>query len=112
LKTLLKNHIEYGQWFSKQVRSTPGFELMAPVPLNLICFRIKPAGITDEVELEKVNTKLLNKLNSSGNILLTQTKLDGKYVIRFVAGQATASQKTVSKGWNMIKDYAQEFLNL
>jgi len=110
LRSLLRNHIEYGQWVKEQVLSSSGFELMAPVPLNLVCFRIKPDTFKDEEELERINSQLLTRLNSSGKILLNHTKLNGRYIIRFVAGQANASMESVKQGWNLIKDYAQEFL--
>jgi aromatic-L-amino-acid decarboxylase len=110
LQEIIRDHIRYGQWFGEQVELTSGFELMAPIPLNLVCFRIHPDGITDEEKLERVNASLLQKLNDSGKILLTQTKLNGKFVIRFVAGQENATSETVKEGWDLIKKYSEEFL--
>lgn len=107
LQQLLRNHIAYGQWLKEEIRNTPGFEILAPVPLNLVCFRLKPANITDEAALDELNARLLQKLNNSGKILLTQTKLDGKYCIRFVAGIADTKKEDVEKGWNLIKEMAQ-----
>lgn len=110
LKEKIRNHIEYGKWFKEQIIKTPCFELIAPVPLNLICFRLKPDGIEDETELEKINKELLQKLNDSGKILLTQTKLNEKFVIRFVAGQAHTTIKNVKGGWEMILNCSNELL--
>lgn len=106
LQKRIRDHIEYGQWVKEQVLSTPGFELMAPVPLNLVCFRIRPSASAEEGELEKINTQLVQELNSSGKILLTQTRLGDKYVIRFVAGQAQASLQSVQDGWAIVLEYA------
>lgn len=103
----LRNHIAYGQWLKEEIRNTPGFEILAPVPLNLVCFRMKPANITDEAALEALNARLLHELNSSGKILLTQTRLDGKYCIRFVAGIAETKKEDVEQGWNFIRSTAQ-----
>lgn len=110
IRKKLRDHISYGQWFKDQILSEPAFELMAPVPLNLICFRIRPAGITDEPGLENVNRLLLAKLNDSGKILLTQTKLNEKFVIRFVAGQTNTTFENVKEGWEMILEASKEFL--
>lgn len=110
MQEIIRNHIAYGQWLKDQIASTPGFEIMAPVPLNLVCFRIRPAGITDEAELERINQSLLNQLNQSGHILLTQTKLKGKFVIRFVGGQANLTQEDVARGWRLVQTYAKVFL--
>ncbi|MBL7848893.1 MAG: aspartate aminotransferase family protein [Cyclobacteriaceae bacterium] len=103
----LRDHIAYGQWVKQQVLSTPGFELMAPVPLNLVCFRIHPKGMEDEAALDEINAKLIQDLNASGKILLTQTKLDNKFVIRFVAGQTHATMETVKKGWELVREFAE-----
>lgn len=112
IRQRLRDHIAYGQWVKEQVEVTPGFELMAPVPLNLVCFRLHPAGEQDEKKLDALNTAFVNKLNSSGKILLTQTKLDNKVVLRFVAGQVYATLETVMKGWFLVLDEANSFLTL
>lgn len=108
LQLHLRNHIAYGQWVKEQVEKTSGFELMAPVPLNLVCFRVHPKGLDDEQELDELNSRLIQQLNNSGKILLTQTKLNNKFVIRFVAGQTFATLDTVKKGWNFITDKASQ----
>ncbi|MGB3075348.1 MAG: pyridoxal-dependent decarboxylase [Chitinophagales bacterium] len=110
MQEIIRQHIEYGQWLKHEIASTPFFEVMAPVPLNLICFRIKPKGIEDEPTLESINKALIEKLNASGKILLTQTKLNDRFVLRFVAGQSHTTLKNVADGWEMIKKFAAEFL--
>ncbi len=102
MQETLREHLRFGQWVKDQVMRTPGFELMAPVPVNLVCFRIKPEGITDEKAIDAINEKLLQKLNNSGKILLTQTRLGDRYVLRFVAGQTHATLESVKKGWEII----------
>lgn len=103
MRQRLRDHIAYGQWVREQVESTPGFELMAPVPLNLVCFRLHPEGVNDEARLDEINSTFIQALNSSGKILLTQTRLDNKFVIRFVAGQTHATLETIKKGWSLIQ---------
>jgi len=108
IRQRLRDHIAYGQWVKEQVETTPGFELMAPVPLNLVCFRIHPVGVDDEAKLDLLNAALIQRLNASGKILLTQTKLNNKFVIRFVAGQTHATLDTVKAGWELVKEFAQQ----
>jgi aromatic-L-amino-acid/L-tryptophan decarboxylase len=103
LKQKISNHIAYGQQLAHEINQHPHFEIMAPVPLNLICFRYKPDGVHDENQLNAINEQLLNTLNASGKILLTQTKLNGRYVIRFVAGQEQAAWEHIHQGWEFIK---------
>ena len=108
LQEKIRAHIAYGQWLKERINSTRNFELLAPVPLNLVCFRYKPNGITDEKKLEEINAKLLQTLNSSGKILLTQTKLNEKYAIRFVGGSEKTTLKHIQQGWKLIEQIARD----
>jgi aromatic-L-amino-acid/L-tryptophan decarboxylase len=111
----IRDHIAFGQWLKDEVLRTPGFELMAPVPFNLVCFRFHPEAIMDEASLDFYNEKALNKINDSGKIFLTHTRLHGRFVIRFVAGQTHTSGENVKDGWQIIKGYAdhqKEEINL
>ncbi|MFN7117231.1 MAG: pyridoxal phosphate-dependent decarboxylase family protein [Saprospiraceae bacterium] len=108
LRNIIRNHITWGQWLYHEIKNTPDFEIMAPAPLNLVCFRYHPAAVNDEAELERLNTNLLQKLNNSGKILLTQTKLNGKYVIRFVGGQHDLTLEDVKRGWELVKEYTRK----
>jgi aromatic-L-amino-acid decarboxylase len=107
----IRNHISFGQWLKQEVLSTPGFELMAPVPFNLVCFRFHPKGVEDESSLDLLNEKILKKINRSGKIFLTHTRLNGKYVIRFVAGQTHTSAEQIRKGWEYIKGQTLDITN-
>jgi aromatic-L-amino-acid decarboxylase len=107
LKQKISSHIAFGQQLAHEINQDPHFEIMAPVPLNLICFRYKPEGIRDDEQLNRINEKLLTTLNASGKILLTQTRLNGRYVIRFVAGQEQASWEHIRQGWAFIRQTAE-----
>ena len=104
LQRKIRNHISFGQWLKDEILKTPGFELMAPVPLNLVCFRVHPDGIDDEPSLDALNENILQKINGSGKVFLTQTRLNGRYVIRFVAGQTHTNLEHVRNGWEFIKE--------
>jgi aromatic-L-amino-acid decarboxylase len=58
----------------------------------------------DESDLDKLNESILQELNRSGKIFLTQTRLNGKYVIRFVAGQTHTTAENVKNGWKFVID--------
>ncbi len=107
LQEKIRQHIAFGQWLKEKIESTKSFEVLAPVPLNLVCFRYAPAGIRDEKRLEEINTKLLQTLNNSGKILLTQTKLHNQYAIRFVGGSETTTLADITHGWQLIQETAE-----
>jgi aromatic-L-amino-acid decarboxylase len=107
LREKLRLHLRAGEWVKGQVEAAPDFELLAPVPLNLVCFRYRPAGEYSEAQLDALNEQLLKKLNDSGKILLTHTKLDGKFTIRLVAGQTETTLEDVRQGWELITEVAR-----
>lgn len=108
LQSIIREHIRIGQWLKLEIETDPDFEVLAPVPLNLVCFRYRPEGVTDESQLNAINAQLLQHLNNSGQILLTQTKLNDKYAIRFVSGNSNTTIEAVSAGWNKVKEYTKK----
>lgn len=111
LQARIREHIRIGQWLAAEVEKEPDFELLAPAPLNLVCFRYHPKGNFSEKELNDLNEHLLQTLNDSGDLLLTQTKLNGKYTLRLVAGQVETQLADVQKGWERIKADARRMEN-
>jgi aromatic-L-amino-acid decarboxylase len=107
LRDKIRSHIQIAQWLKTQVETEPDFELLAPAPLNLVCFRYRPPGDYSEAELDALNEGLLERLNNSGKILLTQTRLSGKYTLRLVAGQTDTTLEHVRRGWELIKAAAR-----
>ena len=107
LQKKIRDHIQMTQDLVEKIRESTNFELLAPVPLNTICFRYKPHGINDLEELNLINENLLEKLNSTGKVYMTHTKLNGVYTIRFVIGQTSVKQKNVSDAWFLIKEIAK-----
>lgn len=106
LQDKIREHISYGQWLKERIAGTPNFQLLAPVPLNLVCFRFVPEGIKDEGSLNEINAKLLSSLNATGKILLTQTKLGHTYALRFVGGSEKTTLGDIQQGWALVEKMA------
>lgn len=106
LREKIREHIRFGQWLKDKVDSLPDFERLAPVPLNLVCFRYHPKGVSDEKKLDEINMRLLQTLNDSGKILLTQTKLNNQYTLRFVGGSERLTLADVQEGWQLVETTA------
>ena len=95
LQEHVREHIRLAQQFADWVRSDSRFELAAPAPLNLVCFRLR-SGDND-------NQKLLDALNQSGNLYLTHTRLDGKFTLRLCVGQTNTKSRHVERAWQLIQ---------
>ncbi|HEY1464283.1 MAG TPA: pyridoxal-dependent decarboxylase [Terriglobales bacterium] len=92
----VRRHVEIAQKFANWIKEDDRFELAAPVPLNLICFRHKSG--------DAANQRLMEELNRSGDLYLTHTKLNGKFTLRFCVGQTNTQLHHVEKAWKRIQE--------
>jgi aromatic-L-amino-acid decarboxylase len=98
LRHHVRRHVELAQMFAGWVQKDERFELAAPAPLNLVCFRHRGG--------DEVNEELLKKLNASGKLYLTHTKLGGRYTLRMSIGQTRTEERHVRAAWELIQGYA------
>lgn len=103
----LREHINYTEWFEKQIEDSISFEVVIRRQLNVVCFRYKPENLNEE-QIEASNMQLLKAINDSGEAYLTHTKVRGIYAIRMVIGQTYVQQKHVEKVWNLINTIVSE----
>ncbi len=107
LKNKIRNHIRFASELKNLIIAENDFELMAPVVINVVCFRYKPSGLSEE-GLNKINEQLNHTLNDSGKIYLSHTTVNGKYTLRMVTGQTNVTFRNVSDAWVTIKEMARE----
>jgi aromatic-L-amino-acid decarboxylase len=87
------------------VRCEPEWEVLAPVPFSLVCFRYAPSGVHEEV-LNEMNARILARVDDSGEIFLSHTKLDGRYVLRLAVGNIRTEEKHVRRAWELLRQAA------
>jgi aromatic-L-amino-acid decarboxylase len=100
LRAMVREHIELTNKFVDWLRMDSRFEIAAPVSLNLVCFRLRGPDSASEL--------LLQKLNSSGRIFLSHSRLSGKFVLRFCVGQTYTAEENVRAAWELIQQHAAE----
>ncbi|GAA5521172.1 aminotransferase class V-fold PLP-dependent enzyme [Aliifodinibius salicampi] len=110
LQKIIRHHIALAQNLEEEINQHPDFELLAPVPLNTLCFRFQPSHISDEQKLNELNKRLLNQIQQSGELFLTHTTLKDKYTIRMVIGNTNVEQRHVEKAWNLIQSLAAKLI--
>ena len=98
LRHHLRQHLAWAQEFADWVRADDRFELAAPAPLNLVCFRHRGG--------DTVNQEILNRLNASGDLYLTHTKLNEQVVLRMCIGQTQTERRHVVRAWERIRKEA------
>ena len=107
IRQKLRMHLELAAGVVKKIKATKDFEVLAPVPLNVICFRYKPAGISEAESLNQLNERLLEEINKSGKLFLTHTKLGDIYTLRLVIGQTNVTQADADEAWELIESIAR-----
>ena len=95
----VRRHVELAQQFASWVKNDARFELAAPAPLNLVCFRHKGG--------DEVNQRLMDRLNRSGDLYLTHTRLNDRHTLRFCVGQTNTTERHVERAWARIQEEAR-----
>jgi len=95
LRAALGEHIRLAQQFAGWIDASDRFERVAPVPFSVVCFRVKDA--TDEE-----HARLLDAVNASGEVFLSHTRLDGRYVLRLAIGNLATREAHVRRAWELL----------
>jgi aromatic-L-amino-acid decarboxylase len=107
LQEKIRKHIAMARDLVKQIDAAPDFELLAPTPLQTICFRYRPEHITSSEALDRLNARLLEDLNNTGRLYMSHTTLNGVYTLRMVTGQTQLEQRHVDNAWDLIQERAR-----
>ena len=99
LRHHIRRHVELAQAFASWVRNSDQFEIVAPAPLNLVCFAHRSGN--------EFNQRLLERLNETGRIYLTHTILNKRYTLRFCVGQTHTDEVHVKSAWQLIQETAK-----
>ena len=100
LQEFIRSHMENTKVLRSWIESDENFEIVAPTPLTLICFR--------HINGNAFTEKLLNRINESGKAYLTHTKLNDRYIIRFSVGQTSTTIEHLKATWNYIIESSKE----
>jgi aromatic-L-amino-acid decarboxylase len=107
LQEIIRRHVALAKELAGWIEAEPEFEVVAPVPFGLVCFRWRPSGLP-EAEPNVLNERLLARVNASRRVHLTHTKLGGRYVIRLVVGQRETGREKMEEAWQLIREAAKE----
>nr|MBP7551568.1 amino acid decarboxylase [Gemmatimonadaceae bacterium] len=106
LQERLRFHCGLARTLAGWIEGEAGWEVVAPVPMSVVCFRHRPAGTTDEVALERHNASILERVNASGTVFLSHTKLGGRYVLRMAIGNIRTREAHVAEAWRLLREAA------
>lgn len=78
---MVERHLDLAQYLASLVDAAPDLERLAPVPLNIVCFRSRPAGLPEEA-LNEHNRRLGEALLRDGRVYAGTTSFGGKTALR------------------------------
>ncbi len=109
IRAHLAEHIRLAHELAGWVDAHPDFERLAPVPLSVVCFRWKPHDVTlSEAELDAANERLIDLVNSTGDIFLSHTRLRGVLTIRVAICHIRTTDTHVRRAWDLLVQSSRE----
>ena len=99
----LRRHMRLAQQLAGWVDAHPDFERLAPVPLSVVCFRWKPAGMVwSDADLDTANERLIDAVNQTGEVFLSHTRLRGRIALRIAIGHIKTTERHVRRAWDLV----------
>jgi aromatic-L-amino-acid decarboxylase len=102
LQARLRRDMANAQWLEEQISKEPGWRVLAPVPLQTLCVRHEPPGLSAEA-LDKHTLDWVGRLNQSGEAYLTPALLDGRWMVRISIGAELTERLHVEQLWSLMR---------
>jgi aromatic-L-amino-acid decarboxylase len=109
LAARIREHCRLAKLFASWVEEDPNWELMAPLPLALVCFRAcpqmdGPVEAARNARLDVLNEAIMHGVNATGKALLSHTKLNDKLTLRLSIGNIRTTEKHVRQVWDLLNE--------
>ncbi|MBM3808066.1 MAG: aminotransferase class V-fold PLP-dependent enzyme [Acidimicrobiia bacterium] len=103
LQARLRRDIENAKWLERQISATANWRVLAPVPLQTVCVRHEPPGVSGEA-LDRHTLEWVARLNQSGDAYLTPAILDGRWMVRVSIGAELTQRAHVEQLWRLMNE--------
>ena len=103
LAARIREHCRLARVFASWIDESGDWELLAPVPLGLVCFRARPASV-DPAKLDALNESIMHGVNASGRALLSHTRLNDKLTLRLSIGNIRTTERHVRQVWELLSE--------
>ena len=105
LAARVREHIRLARAFGAWVEADPRFEVMAPAPFSVVCFRARFARRAP-AEQDEANQRLMDGVNASGEAYMSHTRLRGRMTLRLAVGNLRSEERHVRRAWELIQQEA------
>ena len=101
----IREHVRLARAFAAWVEAEAGWETLAPVPLSLVVFRHRPAGMDDR-EVDAHNERLMARVNAGGRVFLSHTRVRGRIGVRLAVGNLRTTEAHLREAWELLREAA------
>jgi aromatic-L-amino-acid/L-tryptophan decarboxylase len=113
LAARIREHCRLAQLFRSWVEASPQWEIMAPTPFALVCFRASATARGESEDdrakhLDTLNEAIMHGVNASGKAFLSHTKLNDKLTLRLSIGNIRTTEKHVRQVWELLNEQLQK----
>ncbi|SCF42119.1 pyridoxal-dependent decarboxylase [Micromonospora mirobrigensis] len=102
LRAHIRSGVALADRFAARVAGDERFELAAAYPFSLVCFRL--------VAGDEASAELLSRVNATGRVHLTHTRVAGRYALRLAVGSPSTTEAHVDEAWQLLSSAADELL--
>jgi aromatic-L-amino-acid decarboxylase len=106
MQARIRRDLANARWLMEQVDAAPGWERLAPVPLQTVCLRHVPAGVAEERTIAEHNLAIARRVNDAGRSYVTPSVLKGRQMIRVSIGATATERADVERVWNELREAA------
>lgn len=107
IRQRLRHHIDLARSFAQWVDDDALFERLAPAQFSVVVFRYRPPSPADEERIDELNMQLLQRLNATGEVYLSHTRVGGRYALRLAIGNIRTTSAHVARAWQLAREAAQ-----
>lgn len=116
LRRRLEHHLAMAAAFGEWVDADPDWQRLAPVPFSTVCFRWRPAALAESEDepdvleqLDAWNAAIMDRVNRTGEVFLSHTRLAGRFTIRLAIGNLRTEERHVARAWDLLRREAAGF---
>ncbi|MDZ7331695.1 MAG: pyridoxal-dependent decarboxylase [candidate division KSB1 bacterium] len=110
IQSILRQHIAFAQQLATMMQQNDQVELLAPVPFSTVVFRFVPDTHFDDDQLNRFNEQLLERVNRTGSVFLSHTKLRDRFALRLAIGNIKTTWEDVQLAWDILQQQAKQLI--
>lgn len=110
LAARIREHCRLAQLFARWIEESLDWELLAPTPFSLVCFRACPRAQEEETEsaraarLDALNEAIMNNINATGEMFFSHTRLNDVYTLRLAIGNIRTTEAHIRRAWELLNE--------